>query len=357
MKLIVVDEDNETVANVTSETKKAFDEMFGKNSPIGFTCDQCKNEENTNEQIQNAIMNEQKQKIDELQAELMEKVKLIQQLTDANEQPNNINEDNINDNGNVEDGETIINARELTTELMWKMNTMMTTKLDKISEKITENVTKKMKLQCKKLLIDAEQNKTGANKTQNPFRNNNNDTNGSSTGVADNKDTEQIRDEQTNQHIEFNEKLAPQATLNSTKEQQPQINQHTMLNHKLVTQFRVEKKIGNTISGKKSESDYNSFKIWTMSCETYGMIKKMWAPYYVAREFDLGKNRSTDKPSVTFDIEMDTKHRIVTEIIDIETMTVMIKDGEVVTTATAHQSGEMEHQLKRHQKQKRKRSK
>lgn len=347
-ELVIVDEDNELVSNVTTKTRKEFDEVFSRNSPVGFTCDQCRIEKATTEQNQNAIISEQQQKIDELQTELAEKVRLIQQLTDENENPNNVNEGGVNAvNVIEEDSEAIVNARELTTKLMWKINTMMTTKFEKISDEITENVTKKVRLQCKKLLNDAEQNKTGTKKPQNPSKKINNDTNGLFTEVADNNGTEHIEDGQT----KFNLKLAP--PVNNTKEQlqQQQSNQQIKFNDKLVPQFRVENKqmvyamhvskfpkaiitddiiehiMNNTelISHEafkveklgKPESDYNSFKIWTLSCEAYEMIKKIWAPHYVVRDFDLSKNRSTDlsknrstdKASVTFDLNRSDRIR------------------------------------------------
>lgn len=89
-KLIVTAENNENKANVNTGTKNAFDTLFGAQSSLGFTCDKCKCNQVIDNDEKTKLINEQKARIDELEELLAEKTDTIQQLTDANDSPNNI---------------------------------------------------------------------------------------------------------------------------------------------------------------------------------------------------------------------------------------------------------------------------
>lgn len=302
LKVVDQDDNNKLTANVTTKTKTDFDLMFGINSPFGFECTQCKTSENNDIDGKTMQIIEQKEKIDELQKALDEKINIIHELTEEHENPNNITA-----NGNDDFTPNDMNA--WSQKLKKDIGKLITTELEKISDKVAIEC-KKVKLQCKKIQIEMEKNSNGNTNKQNPFRTNGNDMN------TEWHNDEDGGDGQSN--ITFSENLRPlnfvsAAQPNTEREKElyilhiskfpktttiDDIQQHIMNNTDIVTHdsFKIEKL-------SKRESDYNSFKVSTLTYEKYDSIKNIWAPHFTARDFEDKHKPSPSNRALKFDMK------------------------------------------------------
>lgn len=311
LKVVVADDKKQPKANVTIDTKTEFDVMFGRNSTFGYICEQCKSDAPT-EAKDDEIVGLQ-MKIEELQKSLDEKVELIQTMTDASDK--NASNKSSKDKHVLTDYFKRVNKNEEkvesdcpnTDELLSKVNTLLTTEFQKISVKFTSDM-EEVKKQCDKILNKGQHDKNNtAEKGPNPFKKT------MQHKVSFGTDVETTHQQTC---IEFSTKLIPNA---QTPVQNPMcysmhvskfpkaatvddLTEHIMNNTTIINPdaFKIEK-LG------RAGSDYNSFKISTLQMSTYDIIKQIWAPHYVARDFN--ENRKMHTPNVKTNNGYGTPYR------------------------------------------------
>lgn len=194
-----------------------------------------------------------------------------------------------------------------TDELLSKVNTLLTTELQRISAKFTSDM-EEVKKQCDKILIEGQHGKKNtSDKPPNPFKKT------MQHNVSFGPDVEATH-QQTS--IEFSAKLIPNAqtpvqnamyySMHVSKFPRAatidDLTQHIMNNTNIINPdvFKIEK-LG------RAKSDYNSFKISTSQLSTYNIIRQIWAPHYVARDFN--ENRKTHTPNVNANNGYGTPYR------------------------------------------------
>lgn len=130
-KLIVSGENNVQKANVNTGTINAFDALFGSQSSLGFTCDQCRINQIIDNDEKTKFINEQKTKIDDLEILLTEKTNTIQQLTDENESPNNIGTFTVDDVTPASEA-----LRAVSKTLLRDMRNLLSNEIEKLSNHV-----------------------------------------------------------------------------------------------------------------------------------------------------------------------------------------------------------------------------
>lgn len=169
LELIVYNEQQQPKINVNDVTKKNFNMLFGANSSVcdKFMCDKCKQSQIKIESESTKQINEQKARIAELERQLEENIRTIQELTDETDKPNDIsmfNDDNENDG-------TPSRTAAMSKKMMNNIRKLLSTDIERISEHMT-NECEKVKQQGKKVLNAIESMKNdvmGEKQTSGPI--------------------------------------------------------------------------------------------------------------------------------------------------------------------------------------------
>lgn len=315
VEMVKIENNKYTLNTANAElAKQTFDSIFRNESTIKFVCDKCSvnkshdvaNQQNDNlsqenSQLKNEI-NEYKQTIERLNGELKEKSDLIQNLIDTNDSPDKINSDGKSKE--KRNGESDSSLDEMHDVLLFKVNEMISSEIDKISQHITDEC-KKVKIICLKQMKKIDKKYTNEPDAQkenlqkeNPFRSKTLNTSNKAVTFTSRKSNDDIisPDSNNNKSIHFNENLIPQTQTNENQNVNAMYMMHVS-KFKIGTkkEYIVEHIMQNTTIIQPDEfiveelrnpsSDFVSFKISTSSSEMYEEIKGIWSPHYVARDF------------------------------------------------------------------------
>lgn len=340
MKVIDIDR-NDATKTKFNENETVFDAVFGSDSHFNFICHRCKEENMLNvlkkklsdglTAIQNLTeanvsmkkateleigsKNEEieilKQNIRDLQQQMSEKIKLINELTEASEHPNNVTEDGV---------QSMPLADVLSKRLINCMSSVLENELEKMYTKVSHECNS-IKDQCAKLVNEFD-NKTNEITKQNPFsrKNNRNVSFTASTemnsrgnqimpsssihfGGALNTAAKIANDQIEADHDKKNENQAP-SVFNAKLIPTQTGNTPTTEIHSIhVSQFKLNITVDDIMEHilhniqnvnqddvtverlDKRNSDFISFKISTAKSELYEKMMSIWSPHYTARKF------------------------------------------------------------------------
>lgn len=281
INLIAFKDDKTPVPNVTPQSTKDFGTIFNNKSVFNFNCPNCLMKSQTEYEslkdeiaAQNVMINDMETKIKEQEKAIAEKCKMIQELTDANDNP-----DKIDENGAMSTQAKIMSELDaLLSNKILELETKLYVEHNRLKEfcvkQINEGKTKNTNSANATRINDTPTNgKTSVRKTvqfatslltqQNGNVNNNSNNGSSGSGGS--------------QNITFSEKLNPLGQMNvyalhvskfpiTTKSEA--IIEHIINNTSIISPdaFKVEK-----ISGEKA--DYNAYKISTFTYTLYEEIK------------------------------------------------------------------------------------
>lgn len=178
-KLVVPDDKGGKLANVTPNTRKVFDSVFGENSLFNFTCDQCKCNNIVDDDEKKKQINVRNAKILELEAELAEKTKIIQEMADSDDSPNELSTFKIDDVTPTTEA-----IRTMSNKIISNVRKLLANEIGKLTTHVTDEC-KKTRIQGKKVLSELEATKGVIKKPHNPFARNNNENQTPNTNAPD----------------------------------------------------------------------------------------------------------------------------------------------------------------------------
>lgn len=280
--------------------KQMFDSIMGAQSLIKFTCQKCLDSDSSlmqeNESLKQQIKTD-KTRISKLNAQVLEQNIIIRDLTENNDNPNEIIE---RSNGSIRN-ESGVSAHDHDDALLGKVHEFLSAEIKKLTKKMT-NECNKVKKFCTDKCAEIEDKTKCDSPKPNPFRVTDVDKKKKNKGVPYAPEPTDDEDDEcdTNVNVKSGQKYVMPEQQNSANEQyvyamhvsQFNVNKKVdeivdiVMNHTSITDpsdFLVEK-----LSNHKS--NYASFKISTKAREVYDDIKNIWHPHYYARDFRPAKN-------------------------------------------------------------------
>lgn len=314
--LIRYDEEKRTnIASVNEQKKQQLNKIIGKDSPIEYACETCREKGRTRDRIKqmeeeiekwkenateiNEKYNEIEKKNNELKETIRENQKVIQQMTDAADRPERWSERDIRselvqiiDENSGDDANGNENRNEYENIMKRVINSTIPNILKREMDKITKTINDKVTKECKKVsetvIVQIEKNKSMQHVNKNVTFSND----------ICNTSHEQTEAEHNN-NIQFDTNLKP---AKQTKDTYKESKVHEMYVSKFacdVTKEIVEQHIlNNTDISKEAfkieemrstnnerERNYKAYKITTLTHKNYEEIMQIWEPNFVAREF------------------------------------------------------------------------
>lgn len=286
---------------ITAKTKQNMIHWFSDSSPLNNTCDECKNKTINEKDDENVEMNKLKQQINELKSALDEKNKLIQQLTDENDNPNEII---AFGDGSAKNSVTTNESNVILQKFAMQMNNIISKEMNTLADKLAEECNKAKNQIETSLNVSCASGSSEMDKTSNAFRRKSGgfiqsnvvDDDGRFDEVEQSDKTQQ---KTSNTKVTFNGNLQPpiqkDKRLNKynlgayaihvskfdMKTTEDDIDEHILKNTDIISKELFQVQILNS-----KKADYNSFKITSLSHDIYRKIMDIWAPHFVAREFN-----------------------------------------------------------------------
>lgn len=305
---LVVEEEKKNVAKVNDETKAKFGKIIGGESLFEFACITCREKGKTRERIKEMeteierwkeVVKEKNEKCDEmekknndLQETINENQRVIQQMTDAADNPESLGERDGQSESNVTHGNNDENKNDYEKIMKRVINNtipyILKREMDKVTNKINEKLVNECRIVRDTFVAQTEQNKSKQHVNR-------------SVTFSDelrNMSHEQT-EEQNNHNIQFDENLRP-------ARQTTEIYRGNKVYEIYVSKFECDAKtdiveehiykntqisnLAYTIDEVRSNNNernrnYKAFKITTLTHENYEKILRIWAPRFVAREF------------------------------------------------------------------------